>query len=35
MYQQQLIERGKTQEAALEVMQRKKQEELVPMKKSR
>jgi hypothetical protein len=34
MYQQQLNERGKTQEAALGEMQRKQQEELVAMKKS-
>ncbi|XP_071676634.1 uncharacterized protein [Lolium perenne] len=34
MYQQQLIERGETQEAALEEMQRKQQEELAAMKKS-
>ncbi|XP_071683901.1 uncharacterized protein [Lolium perenne] len=33
MYQQQLNERGKTQEAALGEMQRKQQEELVAMKK--
>jgi hypothetical protein len=34
MYQQQLTERGQMQEAALEDMQRKQQEELAAMKMS-